>query len=132
VSAFPLKLFTSPGGSLAVEVISSRVVSTKMAGFLDLGLASLLVASLHECVTLGGGHLIAFHDWESITDYDTDVRALLAPWSKLHRSEFDCVHLLVQSRTLAWGIRIVTGVAGGTLIAHRSRTSFEQAYRAAC
>ncbi len=131
MSAFPLKLFTSPGGSLAVEVISARVVSTKLSGFLDVGLAQLLVASLTECVTLGAGHLIAFHDWESITDYDTNVRALLAPWSKLHRSNFDCVHLLVQSRTLAWGIRIVTGIAGGSLVAHADRASFEQAYRAA-
>jgi len=40
--------------------------------------------------------------------------------------------MLVRSRTLAWGIRIVNRITDDEMTAHRTRASFERARRAAC
>ncbi len=104
---------------------------SNMSGKLDVPLAREFLDHLDRWVKLGGSHLIAFHDWEAVEDYDTEARTLLTPWSKLHRPKFDRVHMLVRSRTLAWGISIVNSITSDVMVAHHSRVAFEQARRAA-
>jgi hypothetical protein len=115
------------GATLNVQVISSRLLTSTMTGKLDLALAREFLDNLDRWVKLGGEHLIAFHDWELVEDYDTEARTLLTPWSKLHRPKFDRVHMLVRTRTLAWGISIVNSITNDVMIAHHSRAAFEQA-----
>jgi hypothetical protein len=102
-----------------------------MSGKLDVPLAHEFLGHLDRWVKLGGSHLLAFHDWEAVEDYDTEARSILTPWSKLHRPRFDRAHMLVRSRTLAWGISIVNSITNDVMVAHHSRASFEQARRAA-
>ena len=102
-----------------------------MTGKLDVPLAREFLAHLDRWVKLGGMHLLAFHDWELVDDYDTEARSVLTPWSKLHRPKFNRVHMLVRSRTLAWGISIVNRITDDVMTAHHTRASFEQARRAA-
>ncbi len=102
-----------------------------MTGRLDVPLAREFLGHLDRWVKLGGDHLLAFHDWEQVDDYDTDARTFLTPWSKLHRPKFERVHMLVHSRTLAWGISIVNSLTNDVMVAHHSRAAFEQAWRKA-
>jgi hypothetical protein len=122
---------TTLRGTLSVQVLSPRLLLSKMTGKLDVPLAQDFLDHLDRWVRLGGNHLLAFHDWELVDDYDTEARTLLTPWSKLHRPKFDRVHMLVRSRTLAWGISIVNSITNDVMIAHHTRSSFEQARRAA-
>ena len=100
-----------------------------MSGKLDVALAKEFLGHLDRWVKLGGVHLVAFHDWELVSDYETEARLVLTPWSKDNRSKFDRVHILVRSRTLAWGISIVNSISNDVIVAHHSRTSFEDARR---
>ena len=63
---------------------------------------------------------------------DRRLQDHLEVWSKQHRAQFNRVHMLVRSRTLAWGIRIVNRITDDEMTAHRTRASFERARRAAC
>lgn len=119
------------GGKLSVQIISPRLLTSTMVGRLDVPLAREFLANLDRWVKLGGSHLLAFHDWEQVNDYDTEARAVLTPWSKLHRPQFERVHMLVRGRTLAWGISIVNSLTNDVIVAHHSRATFEQARRAA-
>ncbi len=101
-----------------------------MSGRFDLALARHFLASLDAWVKLGATGLLAFHDWERVEDYDSEARELLTPWSKLHRPKFEAVHMLVQTRALAWGIAIVNSVTGDVMTAHHRRASFDEARRA--
>jgi hypothetical protein len=118
-------------GTLSVQLLSSRLLTTKMSGTLDMPLAHEFLNHLDRWVSMGGSHLLAFHDWELVDDYDAEARTLLTPWSKLHRPKFDCVHMLVRSRALAWGISIVNSLTSDVMVAHHSRASFEKARRTA-
>ena len=131
MSAALLKHITTSGGTLDVDVVSRRVVCTRMTGHLDAELARQFLASLEEWLKLGGTDLLAFHDWDAVLDYDTEARSILTPWSKLHRPKFDRVHMLVRTRTLAWGIRIVNSLTANVMLVHHTRQSFEQARSAA-
>lgn len=118
-------------GSLKVQVMSPRLLTSKMTGRLNVPLAQEFLNHLDAWVKLGGDHLMAFHDWEAVEDYDTDARTLLTPWSKQHRPKFDRVHMLVRGRTLAWGISIVNSITNDVIVAHHSRGTFEDALRRA-
>jgi hypothetical protein len=101
-----------------------------MTGYLDVPLAEHFLASLDAWAKLGGKSLVAFHDWEALRDYDPNARLMLTPWSKEHRAQFECVHMLVRSRTVAWGISIVNSLTRDVMIPHHTRASFEEARRA--
>lgn len=116
---------------LTVQIYSSRLLTSTMSGTLNVRLAREFLSHLDRWVKLGGTQLLAFHDWEAVEDYETDARNVLTPWSKLHRPQFDRVHMLVRSRTLAWGISIVNSITNDVMIAHHSRAAFDQARRAA-
>lgn len=123
--------FVSSRGRVTVEVVSSRILTTTMAGCLDLPLAQHFLASLDAWVKLGGSSLLAFHDWEKLDDYESEARQLLTPWSKANRSRFEAVHMLVPSRTIAYGIQIVNALTGDVMTAHGTRATFDKAWRQA-
>lgn len=126
-----LQKFVSAQGRLEAEVVSSRILVTKMSGCLDLPLAERFLACLDAWVKLGGSGLLAFHDWQDVRDYESHARELLTPWSKANRPKFTNVHILVQGRALAWGIQIVNGLTGDVMTAHHTREEFEEARRSA-
>lgn len=72
-------------------------------------------------------NLTAFHDCTEITDYDIDARESVMRWSRAHVSSFSAVHLLVESRTIAWVLQIMATVMAGKVTMHHSRGSFEAA-----
>ncbi|MEO8875680.1 MAG: hypothetical protein ABI461_08845 [Polyangiaceae bacterium] len=123
--------FSSGGGNLSVEVFSPQILTTTLSGCLDVAAAQHLLACLEGWVKLGGSALLAFHDWETVTDYEERARELLTPWSKANRSKFERVHILVSGRTLAWGIQLMNALVGDLMTAHHSRAVFEARSRAA-
>ena len=102
-----------------------------MSGQLDLTLARHFLEGLDAWVRLGGTKLLAFHDWEGVHDYESEARTFLTPWSRANRSKFDCVHILIRGRALAWGINIVSSLTGDVMKVHHSRDTFVEARRLA-
>jgi hypothetical protein len=94
---------------------------------MDLELARHFLKSLETWVELGGEHLLAFHDWSDVADYDSAAREFLTPWSRANRSKFDRVHILVASRLVAFGISVVNALTRDVMKVHATRVTFDAA-----
>lgn len=111
-------------GKVVVVRRTPQYLRTRIVGHFDLRTA-------HEFMHLLDGwmgsrtHLTAFHDCTEITDYDVDARELIMRWSRGHVARFAGVHLLVESRTIAWVLQIVATVMPGKVTMHHSRSTFE-------
>ncbi|MEO8798896.1 MAG: hypothetical protein ABI551_13495 [Polyangiaceae bacterium] len=123
--------YISSGGRLTVDVVSPRMLQTRMVGHLDLQLARQFLAILEGWVNLGGSNLVAFHDWEELVDYESEARILLTPWSKANRTKFEGIHMLIRGRAIAWGLNIFNALTGDVMTVHHVRDSFAQARQAA-
>lgn len=121
----------SSGGELEVQIIDTRILKTRMNGFLNAELAQHFIDALESWRKLGGTELQAFHDWYEVKDYESEARVLLTPWSMAHRHSFAAVHMLLRGRAMAWGVQIVNTVIGGLITAHHARPSFDMAFAAA-
>lgn len=108
-----------------MEILTPQLVRSRMEGQLDITLAQAFIDGLTALIGYGETELRAFHDWEGVTDYDSDARLLLAPWSKEHRDKFAAVHLLLRSRVLAVGIRMVNSITNDVITPHTDRKKFE-------
>lgn len=111
-------------GAIRVVHMSKDVIVTKMTGRFDMALAHAIVGTLEPWMR-GRRHLVAFHDCESVSDYDVDARDWLSKWSRANAAPFHRVHLLVGSRVLAWAVRLINIVAGGFIVTHHERAAFE-------
>ena len=78
-------IYQSRTVELRMRVVSPTVVVTTMRGRIDRPVARALMAGLDDWMRLGGTSLQAFHDWSEVTDYDSDAREALTPWSKASR-----------------------------------------------
>jgi hypothetical protein len=114
-----------------VRVLSPRVLTSRISGHLDKARALELISHLDAWRKLHGSDLVALHDLYDLEDYDSDARSVVTQWSKAHRNEFRSVHLLLRSRAVAWGVRIINGLIGNLIVVHQSRPPFEAAELAA-
>ena len=123
------KHFATLRGTLVVEAWSPYVVASTMSGSLDLALAQHFTASIDAWLKPRRGTLFGFHDWEGVEDYDSAARLLLTPWAKLQGPRFKRIHMLLRSRALVWGLKLVNSVSGDHVTPHHSRTTFDEARR---
>jgi hypothetical protein len=113
-------------GAMYVEVRSPTYLRTRLVDRFDTGLAERFICSLED----GMGNrssLRAFHDCSQLEDYDVEARERVTAWSRSHLGRFDTIHLLVQGRSIAWGLRVISMVVGSKLVAHHDRAGFEAA-----
>lgn len=123
------KHFATPRGTLVVETRSAHLITTTMSGTLDLPLAQHFTASIDAWLNARRGNLFGFHDWEAVVDYDSEARLLLTPWTKVQGPKFERIHMLLRSRALVWGLKLVNSVTGEHVTPHHSRTTFDEARR---
>ena len=108
---------------------SPQIISTTMSGSLDLALAQHFTTSIDAWLTPRRGTLFGFHDWEGLEDYDSEARLLLTPWTKLQGPRFARIHMLLRSRALVWGLKLVNSLTGDHVTPHHARTTFDEARR---
>jgi hypothetical protein len=116
-------------GRVHAAVVAPKVFASRVSGHLDLATVEELLRQLEAWRREAGPGLIAFHDLEQVTDYDSEARMRITPWSREHRAQFREVHVLVRSHAVAWGIRILSALTDGLIVAHHQRAAFEEALR---
>ena len=121
------KRFATPRGTLEVEAEAKNLIFTKMSGSLDLALAQHFTATIDAWLKPRRGTLFGFHDWEGVQDYDSEARLLLTPWTKLQGPRFERIHMLLRSRALVWGLKLVNSLTGDHVTPHHSRATFDEA-----
>lgn len=113
-------------GELHVDYRSPTHLRTRLVGHFDVRLADRLVAAVEHWAGERAS-LTAFHDCALLEDYDVDARERVTAWSRPRLARFDAVHLLVQSRVVAWGLSVIALALGPRLVAHHQRATFEAA-----
>ena len=114
-------------GEAFVEEAAPKVLVSYLTGHIDATMMRHLLEQFEGWRRVNGDDLMAFHDLEQVTDYDSEARLLVTPWARQHRPQFRCVHVLVRSQAIAWGIRVLGTLTDRLLVAHHDRTSFETA-----
>jgi hypothetical protein len=109
-----------------VDVRSPTYLRTRLVDRFDTGLAERFIGSLEDWMG-NRSALRAFHDCSQLEDYDVEARERVTAWSRLHLRRFDAIHLLVQGRSIVWGLRVIAMVVGSKLVAHHDRAGFEAA-----
>ncbi len=112
---------------LHVEVVAPKVFTSRATGHCDVAMVDELIGHLEAWRSKAGPGLVAFHDLDEVTDYDSEARLRITPWSRQHLAQFHEVHVLVRSQALAWGIRLLSVLTDGLITAHHERASFEAA-----
>lgn len=76
------------------------------------------------------GPQIIFHDWDEMTDYETEARAQLTQFGMEARKSFDGVHMLVRSKIVQFGVQAANLVVRRIQL-YEARAPFEAALRRA-
>lgn len=113
-------------GTMYVVLRSPTYLRTRLVDRFDTGLAERFITSLEDWMA-DRSSLCAFHDCSQLEDYDVEARERVTAWSRSHLSRFETIHLLVQSRSVAWGLRLISMMLGSKLVSHHDRASFEAA-----
>ncbi|MCC6555610.1 MAG: hypothetical protein IT372_21825 [Polyangiaceae bacterium] len=101
------------------------VLYTRMIGYADLACARHAMRGFDR-IAMAPGLVDAFHDWEQVTGYRTEVRQEYTAWSKGHSDRLSSIHVLLKSRIVAMGVSVFNAACGGIVTAHHSRASFER------
>jgi hypothetical protein len=115
----------TPGkrGEIHVDFRSPSCLQTRLVGHFDRAMAERFIATLEDWMGARSS-LLAFHDGERLEDYDVGARERVTAWSRTRIARFDAVHLLVQSRSVALGLRLISMVVGAKLVTHHDRAAF--------
>lgn len=113
-------------GTIVVETRTPLMIRTQIIGHFGLDMANDFMALLDDWAGTRTG-LHSFHDCTQIDDYDVKARERLTAWSRAHIGQFAAVHMLVQRRTIAWGLQVMAVLVGAKLVVHHSRGAFEDA-----
>ena len=73
-------------------------------GTLDVTMARWFLTLTDGGIARKGGVRSAFQDWSAMTDYEMQARLLFATWMVQHRTSFDAIHLLVESKVIELGV----------------------------
>ena len=118
--------FKGPGGSATTTSPAPGIFRTNVEGHLDVTMARHVVEA-GDRVAAAAGFLVAFHDWEAVTGYETQARVVLTEWGVRLGKRVERVHLLVKSRIVAMGVAIAGLVLRGMLVSYTDRKAFEAA-----
>jgi hypothetical protein len=114
-------------GALHLVERSSRYLRTRLNGYFDDSLCGELIAAIDDW-RAGRSGVHIFHDLRELEDYDVDARDRISKWCRHQVPFFDGVHVLVQRRTVAWGINIISAVSGLKMTSYHSASAFEDAF----
>lgn len=90
--------------------------------------AELALEMMMRRVAAEDQRFVAFHDWEKMTDYDTESRVRLTRAVLDIRKSVEAAHLLVSSRIVALGVQAANLVVK-ILTVHTTRGTFDTALR---
>src|SRR5262245_9470225 len=95
-SAVLLEEHRGEGGTLRIwRQPGLRVYSTRVVGYLSLGLARHIIDYVDPLFE--GGRVLGFHDWFVMTGYDSQSRTLLTEWS-LKRSKLAQINIGTRAK----------------------------------
>jgi hypothetical protein len=103
------------------------VFASRLTGVLKPDVA-LALETMMRRVAAEDQRFVAFHDWEGLTDYDTEARVRLTRAVLEVRKSVEAAHLLVASRIVALGVQAANLVVK-ILTVHTSRLPFDAALR---
>jgi hypothetical protein len=119
------EIIQSPFGTVWVWCPVTGVIVTQIKGVLSAQAAGKLAETLRRLNTEFGRHE-HFHDWEGMTNYDGEARAVMTSTALSMRNDYKSAHLLVQSKAVALGVRVASAVVPN-LTSHLDRATFESA-----
>lgn len=117
-------------GAVTTWMLAPNILVSRAEGYVDTELAEHIVASGNDVIARHGS-LVAFHDWQQISGYDSKARTRLTKWGDAIRDEVKGVHILVGSKLVKMGVTVASLVLGNMLTAYDDRARFEKAFRAA-
>lgn len=115
----------SPFGKVWVWTPAIGVIVTKVEGVLSAQAAGRLAETLRRLNTEFGRHE-HFHDWDGMTNYDGEARAVMTSTALSMRNDYKSAHLLIRSKAVALGVKVASAVVPN-LTSHSERTTFESA-----
>ena len=119
-------------GEIRIWSPGQGMVASRVRGVVD----RRLLVHFMEPITrmLATGHRFrAFHDWEGITGYDSDVRLRIATWGARFARQIDKITVLVtaDSALLRMAISVTNVAMLGTVEMVYDRARYEEAYEKA-
>jgi hypothetical protein len=87
------------------------------------------IASYAERRFRAHGILDGFHDWEGMSNYETEARIQLTEWTRAHKTNMRRLYFLVQSKMVAMGLTVANLTLGMYVVAVRERAVFDEALR---
>lgn len=104
------------------------VYVTRLDGHVDDDVAQQLVKNGND-VLERGGKLVAFHDWSSVTSYDSLARKTLTDWGLAIRGDVLGVHIYVTNKIVRMGVSVASMVLTGMLVSHADPAAFRACMR---
>ncbi|MEY2931285.1 MAG: hypothetical protein RL033_2034, partial [Pseudomonadota bacterium] len=92
-----------------------RIYSTRVIGHLSIGLAGHIMRYVDPLFE--GGRVLGFHDWFTMTGYDTASRNELTTWSLRHSARAQ-INIGVRSTLVTMGVTVAS-LALGTQVLRR-------------
>lgn len=122
-------IFRTPRCTVHLWRPTRGVFASRVTGVLPLD-GALALETMMRRVAVEDQRFIAFHDWEKMTDYDTESRVRLTRAVLDVRKSVEAAHLLVSSRIVALGVQAANLVVK-LLSVHTSKATFDAALREA-
>jgi hypothetical protein len=119
----------SPSGTMWSWTPAPGVFVTRVQDKLPVGAVNAITDVTRKTIA-AVGHIENFHDWEKMTDYDTEDRVKLTELARVSGSALRGIHLLIGSRIVAFGAQIAGSILGN-MHTYTNRASFESALRSA-
>ena len=116
-------------GDARVWTPGRGLVVTQVSGQLSIAAATAVAATSRRIVA-NGGRLTALHDWEGMTDYESQARVILTDIGFDLHKQLEKVHILLGSRIVALAVQGASLVIPSIEV-HKSRATFEAALRRA-
>jgi len=122
--------WSTPKGSLSLWKPARGIFVSRAEGHVDLVLADHIVSG-GDAVIAADRRILAFHNFERLTSYDSAARMRLTTWAIAIRNEVDRAHFLAESKIVRMGLSVASIALLGMLVSHHDRESFERALFAA-
>jgi hypothetical protein len=119
------EIIQSPFGTVWVWSPATGVIVTMVKGVLSTQAATRLAESMRRWNEQFGRHE-DFHDWEGMTNYDGEARAIMTSTALSMRNSYERSHLLVRSKAVAFGVKVASTVVPN-ITSHFDRATFESA-----
>lgn len=105
------------------------MVATRLRGVADRRILPHFIEPVTRI--LATGHRFkAYHDWEGLTGYDSEVRTRIATWSVKFVRQIERIHILVatESSFVRMAIAVTNVALHGSITTYYERAPFEAAY----